>query len=333
VPGHGHEPGTVTNAARARLAPLLSGTVMGRPANVIAKARRRLRSASRGRGSTGVAAPPPAPSRRPAVLSAAQRAYWETEGFLVLPGFFAGERMDAVSALFDELWARRSTDDLGLVIDAYIDTAQERRIRFKDAPGDARDVPYKLNDLYLVSDLVRELILDRELVKIIDELLDGAPIVCNSLSFERGSQQRFHFDTFYMPPLVENRMLAAWVALEPASEQAGPLRYYPRSHTLPPFHFADGRLKANEEELPAFDAYIEPLLAEHGLEWTAFPAQRGDVFLWHAQLYHGGAPIIDPVLTRRSLVTHYWRACDLDASMVVDAGEGRYYMARPHQAT
>ena len=296
--------------------------------SMVTRARRQLGSVRRRlRSST---ATPPAPAR---MVTDDQLAYWNANGFLVLPGFFTPERMAAVTALFDELWSRRAEDDLGLVIDVFIDTPQERRIRFKDAPDEARAVPYKLYDLYLVSDIVRELVLDHQLVKVLDDLLDGAPLVCNSLSFERGSQQRFHFDTFYMPPVVTNKMLATWIALEPADMKAGPLQYYPASHTIPPYRFEDGRLNATFEELPAFDAYIDRELVERGLQPTVFTAAQGDVFIWHAQLYHGGAPIDDVTLTRRSLVTHYFRAGDMDPNAVVDIGGSRYYMRRPHQAT
>jgi len=36
-----------------------------------------------------------------------------------------------------------------------------------------------------------------------------------------------------------------------------------------------------------------------------FLARKGDALIWAADLAHGGSPITDPRLTRRSLVTHY----------------------------
>jgi ectoine hydroxylase-related dioxygenase (phytanoyl-CoA dioxygenase family) len=146
-----------------------------------------------------------------------------------------------------------------------------------------------------------------------------------------GSQQRFHFDTFYMPPLVPNKMLASWIALEDCGLAAGPLRYYPGSHKIAPYHFSDGRLNARLEEMPDFDDYIDKQLADTGLQSTQFAARAGDVFIWHAQLYHGGSLIDDMSLTRKSLVTHYFRAQDADPSAVEDAGNGRYWLRRDPQ--
>jgi hypothetical protein len=83
--------------------------------------------------------------------------------------------------------------------------------------------------------------------------------------------------------------------------------------------------------MPDFDDYIDKELANRGLDWTTFPARKGDVFIWHAQLYHGGAPIEDMSLTRKSLVTHYYRAQDIDAASIEDVGGGRCYLRREHQ--
>ena len=33
--------------------------------------------------------------------------------------------------------------------------------------------------------------------------------------------------------------------------------------------------------------------------------QKGDVLLWHADLYHGGSNVLDEKLTRNSIVGHY----------------------------
>jgi phytanoyl-CoA hydroxylase len=300
-----------------------SRSVVSRVVGVLRRVRRRLKG-----GSPGAPVPP-----APKVLTDEQRQHWEEQGFLVVPGFFAPDEVAKLVAEVERLWQERQADDRGLVIDVFIDTPDERRIRLRDATDAARALPYKLNDLYLVSPLVRETILDAGLVDLIDDLLDGRPVVCNSLTFERGSQQRFHLDTFYMPPLVPNKMLASWIALEDADDRAGPLRYYPRSHLIPPFHFSHGGLNLREEELPDFDEYIDKRIADRGLDWTTFPAKAGDVFIWHAQLYHGGAPIEDMSLTRKSLVTHYFRAGDMDPDWVEDIGGGRCYLRREHQST
>ncbi|HET6954579.1 MAG TPA: phytanoyl-CoA dioxygenase family protein [Acidimicrobiales bacterium] len=264
-------------------------------------------------------------------LTEEQRACWRDQGFVMLPRLFDAERLRVVNDEIERFWDERTTNDRDLVIDVFIDTPDERRLHFRDAPEEARRLPYKLNDTYLASVVVREMVLDLRLAQVVDELLDGAPMVCNSLNFERGSQQRFHFDTFYMPPVVPNKMCASWIALEDCEPAAGPLRYYPGSHQLAPYRFSDGRLNARVDEMDDFDEYIEKQIADAGLDWTSFPARAGDVFIWHAQLYHGGSPIDDMSRTRKSLVTHYFRAQDGDPGPLQDMGQGRWWLLRSHQ--
>ena len=46
-------------------------------------------------------------------------------------------------------------------------------------------------------------------------------------------------------------------------------------------------------------------------ERKTFIARRGEIFLWHGMLIHGGAPIQNPSLSRRSYVCHYIpQGCD-----------------------
>jgi Phytanoyl-CoA dioxygenase (PhyH) len=182
--------------------------------------------------------PAPGPAQ-PFELTDEQRECWRDQGFVLLPGLFSPDQIRVVNDEIERMWTERADNDRDLVVDVFIDTPDERRIRLRDAPDAARDVPYKLNDTYLASTLVRDMVLDSRLAAVVDELLGGAPIVFNSLNFERGSQQRFHFDTFYMPPVVPNKMCASWIALEDCAPAAGPLRYYPGSHRLAPYRFSD----------------------------------------------------------------------------------------------
>jgi hypothetical protein len=44
-----------------------------------------------------------------------------------------------------------------------------------------------------------------------------------------------------------------------------------------------------------------------------FQARKGDVFIWNAQLLHGGSAIAQPGRTRRSVVFHYFSESDCRA--------------------
>jgi ectoine hydroxylase-related dioxygenase (phytanoyl-CoA dioxygenase family) len=42
------------------------------------------------------------------------------------------------------------------------------------------------------------------------------------------------------------------------------------------------------------------------LQQEKFMAKKGDVFVWHANLLHGGSPINNPALSRKSMVLHFY---------------------------
>jgi phytanoyl-CoA hydroxylase len=260
------------------------------------------------------------------------KAHWFENGFLVLKAFFGSPELSAFSADVENLLVNRSVRAGELSIDILEGPHVGKRMKLRDAPDDALSVAYKLNDLYLESESCRSLSLAPKLVALLSELLDGEPIIINSLNFKKGSQQPLHFDTYYMPPPVENMMAVSSICLENQSAEAGPISYYPASHKIPPYVFSHGRLHAVDDEMALATEYIKLELEKRGLRKEVFVGEAGDVFIWHAQLYHGGTPIIDPQKTRRSLVTHYWRAEDMaDANAGSVEGAGKYWI-RDHSA-
>lgn len=266
-------------------------------------------------------------------LTDSQRRSWEQDGFLVLERFISPETIDAVNHLISGFVHDRGT--VGSYRQVTVDVLHGehigKRMLLADVPPAAFDGPVKINDLYLDSDVVRSCNLDTGLVAMIGELLNGDPVICNSLNFIYGSQQPPHFDTWFMPPLVENHMAVSSICLEDVHPDAGPVVYYPGSHRFPAYRFSHGGLHAIPEEMSDCEAHVERLIAEAGLKPQHFLGKKGDVLLWHAQLLHGGSPIADPQRSRKSLVTHYWRAQDLPAEQVVRFTTGGNYLRRSHQ--
>jgi len=259
--------------------------------------------------------------RDKATLTADQRASYHDRGFLILPGFMDSRIIDDVNAEIVDLTTGGAGKYPNVTVDVIHPPRVGRRsiteVELEDFKG-----PVKINDLFLVSEIVRRCNQNGRLLGVLKQLLDGDPIICNSLNFIYGSQQPPHFDTWYMPPPVENAMAVASICLDDMTEENGPLVYYPDSHKLPPYHFSHGALHAVNEEMPACEAYVSEKVTAAGLKPELFYGKRGDVFIWHAQLYHGGMPIKDPSKTRRSLVTHYWRSCDVPPERVLNTGYG-----------
>ena len=136
------------------------------------------------------------------------------------------------------------------------------------------------------------------------------PVLCNTLNLMKGSSQSIHIDSLFMTPQTPRHLIATWIALEDVDPTAGPLVYYPGSHQIPLYRFRDGSHHATGEEMPDWSRYIESEIERRGLEKKTFLAEKGDVFIWHSDLAHGGGTIQDPGKTRRSLVCHYYTEPD-----------------------
>ena len=265
------------------------------------------------------------------VLTPDQHYSFHSNGFLVIPQLFSTEEVDLFNNQLDYIISSRASNE-GLrevVADWFLSTPEETRGYMRNAPNDAFKKPFKINDLYLDDAKIRRYILDKRITAVVGELLDSIPVVMNTLNLYYGSEQRFHFDTLYMPPPSTNKMIAAWIALDEVNEKNGPLCYYPRSHMIKPYRFSTGKLNERIDEINSFDLYINEEIQKRGLKEERFCAQKGDVFIWHPQLYHGGMRITDNYEhTRKSMVTHYFSALDFphDGKSVRRSKDGLYYV-------
>ena len=260
------------------------------------------------------------------VLTPEQRAQWDAEGFLILRGLIGPEEIARLKAIVDDEWNHGAGNDHH--VDVLSGPNGGKTFRMAEVPEGSRKEVYKLNNLFARRQDVRRIALSARLRQACEELLEGEPLICNSLNFERGSQQPYHIDTWYMPPPVDNRMVAASIAIDDVGPDNGPISYYPGSHLIPAWRFSDGRLNENRAEMPQCLDYLQREIDARGLKEVELRAKSGDVFIWHAQLLHGGRPIRDMRLTRSSLVVHYWRACDLPAEMVRHDPAAGSYLSR-----
>ena len=258
------------------------------------------------------------------------KARFEDNGFMVLKNFFSPEELAAFDTDVHNIWQNRQSDGGEITIDVLEGELAGQRLKLKDAPDSALNCAHKVNDLYLESAACRNLNLNNKLCGILKDLFKDDPLVINSLSFRKGSQQPHHFDTYFMPPPVQNQMVVSSICLEDQSPEAGPLSYYPGSHKIEPYVFSHGGIHLAPGEMKNATAYIEEEIKKNELTTETFIGNAGDVFIWHAQLYHGGLPINDENKTRKTLVTHYWRRKDVDANRVALTPEGESYLKKDH---
>ena len=218
----------------------------------------------------------------PAATQASLLAF-EENGFAILPGFLSVEAVDGINEELAELIA-----------------SQQISLRYRN----------KFMFAFRKSARIRAAG-EGALRELVAALLGHETRLFQSINFLTGSQQRTHSDSIHMSTFPLGGMAAAWVALEDITPGTGPLHYYPGSHQLPYYLNADYQNEGTDwligdKEYTEYEANIARKIAEAGIEKQVFLARKGDVFIWHANLMHGGEPHRDPAQTRKSMVFHYF---------------------------
>lgn len=209
---------------------------------------------------------------------------WSSNGYLILEGLIDTDTCDAVNREIDEL-------------------QQTGRLSFSYGN--------KLMFANKKSALIKDITNSAALTTLLQFLLDKEVVPFQTINFIHGSGQRAHSDSIHMTTYPLGYLIAVWIALEDVSHDNGPLFYYPGSHKLPyllnnDFNEGSTLLTLGKKDYPDYEDVLEELVTTQDFEKQEFLAKKGDVLIWHANLVHGGAPIVNKSLTRKSMVVHYY---------------------------
>lgn len=161
------------------------------------------------------------------------------------------------------------------------------------------------------SSFIRQVTKDPIISQLLNFLLDKEMVPFQTINFINGSGQRAHSDSVHMTTYPLGYLTAIWVALEDVHPDSGPLFYYPGSHKLPfllnnDWNAGSSFLSLGKHDYPDYEDMVEELIEKNKFSRKELIAKKGDVLIWHANLVHGGAPIRNPALTRKSMVVHYY---------------------------
>jgi phytanoyl-CoA hydroxylase len=153
---------------------------------------------------------------------------------------------------------------------------------------------------------------DKQLIEVLSALLEGDAVLFQSINFLKGSEQHTHSDSIHMTTYPLGGLLGVWIALEDITEDNGPLHYYPGSHKLPYYLNADYNNEGNffligARSYTEYENMINDKIEEFNINKVVFKALKGDVLIWHANLFHGGEPHLDKNKSRKSMVLHYFK--------------------------
>lgn len=216
---------------------------------------------------------------------AQQILQWHKNGFLIWPAFLDNETADAVNYEIDNLLKKKEVD-----------------FNYTNR---------KIFNAYAQSYTIRKVIKEKRLVKLLSFILEKKVIPFQTINFLKGSEQQAHADSIHMSTFPQGYLIAVWFALEDISAKQGPLSYYPSSHLLPYITNADYENKSNKFLLDGdankkYEVKAASVINENNLHKEIFTAKKGDVFIWHANLIHGGEAQLNKDLTRKSMVVHYF---------------------------
>ena len=169
----------------------------------------------------------------------------------------------------------------------------------------------RIQDAWMFSHAVHKVAVHPTILSCLEELFIAKPFPFQTLNFEIGTEQPLHSDSIHFNSYPKGLMAGVWLALEDVDVSNGPLTYVPGSHSLP-------ELDCNAFDIPSatigdpyknyglYEEKMREFVDSLGLEKEIALMRKGDLFIWHSNLIHGGTPIVDSCRTRASQVTHYF---------------------------
>jgi len=167
-------------------------------------------------------------------------------------------------------------------------------------------------DLWQYSDSIMNLAYHPAILYLLQTLYQRRAFPFQTLNYWSSPEQGLHSDMIHFNSQPMGYMCGVWVALEPITNNNGPLYYYPESHKLPFTTFQDLNLtpttetKQFQRNLGHYTRWLMNCVSQHNFQRQLFTADTGQILIWSANMLHGSIKKNYPNTTRASQVTHYF---------------------------
>lgn len=210
---------------------------------------------------------------------------WSENGYLILRNFYSSEQVDSINSEVDSM--------------------------LKDNKVSLKYGGRKIMFAFKQSKIIEKCSNDPRLIKLLNFILDREVEPFSSINFIRGSEQKAHSDYVHMTTYPPGNLIAAWMAFEDVNLDNGTIFYHPGSHKLPyilnpNFNHGGSKTRIGSSAYKNYELKMEEVIQKNSFIKQDFIANKGDVFIWHANLLHGGNPILKSESTRKSMVVHYF---------------------------
>jgi len=168
---------------------------------------------------------------------------------------------------------------------------------------------------YMDCDVLRRICCRSSIAWAIERLVGEECGVHLNLTAWRSTERNWHQDGYLSPDLVQDHYVAAWIAVDDATEEAGPFEFIAGSHRIwDPIRYGlmlealgedgtDDSWPYRSEEL--LTPFFEREIAARDLRVEQFVPTKGEILLWHPRLLHRGSTPKNPELERRAIIAHY----------------------------
>jgi ectoine hydroxylase-related dioxygenase (phytanoyl-CoA dioxygenase family) len=242
---------------------------------------------------------------------------WVEHGYVVLHDVVDRGDVDAMVATLDGLWDAsdpipdltlldlQEAPDVGarnLTHAEVLGLPPEERARMQAASH------WRIHGFHYVNAAARRIFQAPRLRELVSRLLGRPARPFAAINFMRGSEQHLHQDMAVFHIFPHDYLVGAWIACEDVEPDAGPLVLYAGSHRAGMFpgftDYPQTNLRtADAATRDAYQTWVDDVASRFPRH--EFHARAGEVLLWHGMLVHGGAPVLRPDSTRKSMVLHY----------------------------
>lgn len=152
---------------------------------------------------------------------------------------------------------------------------------------------------------------DKNVIEFLKLMYEREPLPFSTINFLKSSEQPLHSDYMHFSSRPERYLCGVWFALEDIDIDSGPLAVVKGSRDLPIVTIDELGLDIpkNTKQLKAnytvYEDAVRNIVSSNNLMKEPITINKGQCLIWAANTLHGGSPIKNPSLTRKSLVVHY----------------------------
>ena len=194
------------------------------------------------------------------------------------------------------------------------DAVNRKTCQFDSVGGERKPIQDGLMNMWKSNRATHDAATSSEVRELISSLHGGARATpFQTKNWYVGSMVPTHADLVFHDTWPQRGLLVgSWLALEDVSIAAGPLVYYPGTHSENVWDFEGLNLTNASRTEPLHNPYqlyagrLYDVIKARGLRPMQAILKRGEMLIWRGNLLHGGATVLDWNLTRKSLTTHYF---------------------------